>query len=70
MLKYAKKYLPFIHLKLSILVSLTIISVTAVLCVGGRGCGATEIQQLEKLQNRAARIITGSSYDAPTKPLL
>ena len=32
--------------------------------------GATEMQQLLKLQNRAARIITGSNYDAPSKPVL
>ena len=32
-------------------------------------CGLTEIQKLQKLQNRAARIITGSNYDAPSKPL-
>ena len=31
-------------------------------------CGLTEIQKLQKLQNRAARIITGSNYDAPSKP--
>ena len=30
----------------------------------------TKIQQLQKLQNRAARIITGSNYDAPSKPLI
>ena len=33
-------------------------------------CGLTEIQQLQKLPNRAARIVTGSSYDAPSKPLI
>ena len=33
-------------------------------------CGAAEIHQLQKLQNRAARIITGSNYDAPSKPLI
>ena len=33
-------------------------------------CGLAEIQQLQKLQNRAARIITGSNYDAPSKPLI
>ena len=31
--------------------------------------GLTEIQKLQKLQNRAARIITGSNYDVPSKPL-
>ena len=31
--------------------------------------GITRIESLQKLQNRAARIITGSSYDAPSEPL-
>ena len=35
------------------------------------GCtGLTEINQLQKLQNCAARIITNSSFDAPSKPLI
>ena len=33
-------------------------------------CGATEINQLQKLQNRAARIVTGSSFDTPGQPLI
>ena len=33
-------------------------------------CGLTEIQYLRKLQNRAARIFTGSNYDAPSKSLI
>ena len=33
-------------------------------------CGLTEIKKLQKLQNKAARIITGSNYDAPSKPLI
>ena len=33
-------------------------------------CGLTEINQLQKLQNRAARIVTGSSFDAPGRPLI
>ena len=34
------------------------------------GCsGITRIESLQKLQNRAARIVTGSSYDAPSEPL-
>ena len=32
--------------------------------------GITRIQSLQKLQNRAARIATGSSYDARSEPLL
>ena len=33
-------------------------------------CGATEKNHLQKLQNRAARIIANSSYDAPDTPLV
>ena len=29
-----------------------------------------QIQQLQKLQNRAAKIITDSNYNAPRKPLI
>ena len=32
--------------------------------------GIAEIQQLQKLQNRTARIITGSNYDTPSRPLI
>ena len=31
--------------------------------------GITRIEYLQKLQNRAARIVTGSSCDAPSEPL-
>ena len=35
------------------------------------GCaGSTELNQLQKLQNRAARIITNSSFDTPSRPLI
>ena len=30
----------------------------------------TEINHLQKLQNRAARIVTGSSFDSPGRPLI
>ena len=33
-------------------------------------CGETLLNKLQKIQNRAARIITGSDYDAPSEPLL
>ena len=40
-------------------------------CCSVWGCaGLTEINQLQKLENRAARIITNSSYDVPSKPLI
>ena len=35
------------------------------------GCsGVTEMNQLQKLENRAARIVTGSSFDTPCQPLI
>ena len=33
-------------------------------------CGSTEIKKLQKLQNRAARVLTDSSFDAPSRPLI
>ena len=33
-------------------------------------CGKTDIDRLLKLQNRAARIVSNSSYDAPSMPLM
>ena len=40
-------------------------------CCSVWGCvGLTEINQLQKLQNRAARIITNSSFDVPSRPLI
>ena len=40
-------------------------------CCSVWGCaGSTEIKQLQKLQNHAARIITNSSYDTPSTKLL
>ena len=35
------------------------------------GCaGTTEINRLQKLQNRAARIVTNSSFDTPSNQLI
>ena len=40
-------------------------------CCSVWGCaGSTELNQLQKLQNRAARIITNSSVDTPSRPLI
>ena len=33
-------------------------------------CGAAEISQLQKMQNHAARIVTGSKFDTPGLPLV
>ena len=40
-------------------------------CCSVWGCaGSSNINQLQKLQNRAARIITNSSFDTPSRPLI
>ena len=40
-------------------------------CCSVWGCaGSTEINQLQKLQNRAAQIITNSSFDTSSRPLI
>ena len=40
-------------------------------CCSVWGCaGLTEINQLQKLKNRAARMTTNSSFDAPSRPLI
>ena len=33
-------------------------------------CGTTDVNQLQKLQNRAARIVTNGSFDSPGRPLI
>ena len=68
MLQYAKRYLPFHALKN---LYTSVIDPSFRFCCSVWGvCGAAEIHQLQKLQNRASRIITGSNYDAPSKPLI
>ena len=39
-------------------------------CSVWRYCGKTEVDRLQKLQNRAARIVSNSSCDAPSVPLI
>ena len=68
LLKYAKRFLPLESLKD---IYTSIIDPHFRYCCAVWGvCGLTEIQKLQKLQNRAARIITDSNYDAPSKPLI
>ena len=52
-----------------IVVSLNRTSATAVQS-GGGACGGTRLQELQKLQNRAARIVTNSSYDSSASALI
>ena len=68
LLKHAKKCLPF-----SALTSLynSIVKPHFRYCCSMWGCaGTTEINRLQKLQNRAARIVTNSSFDTPSNQLI
>ena len=68
LIKYAKRFLPLDSLK-NLYTGLVDPHFRYCCAVWGV-CGLGEIQQLQKLQNRAARIITDSNYDAPSKPLI
>ena len=68
LLKYAKRFLPQNSLKT---LYTSIDEPHFRYCCAVLGCcGITEISKLQKLQDRAARIITNSSFDAPSKPLV
>ena len=68
LLKYAKRFLPQNSLKT---LYTSIVEPHFRYCCAVWGCcGTTEISKLQKLQNRAARIITNSSFDASSKPLI
>ena len=45
-------------------------AILSVCCSVWGCCSATEIQHLQRLQNRAARIVTNSAYEAPIRPIL
>ena len=67
-LKHAKSFLPMTSLKT---LYTSILEPHFRYCCSVWGCaGSTEINQLQKLQNRAARIITKSSSDTPSRPLI
>ena len=67
-LKHAKSFLPRATLKT---LYTGIIEPHFRFCCSVWGnCGAIEKSQLQKLQNRAARILTNSRYDAGARPLL
>ena len=68
MLKYATKYLPLEIVK-NLYTSIDEPHFRN--CCSVRGCcGETLLDKLQKLQNRAARIVTNSSYDASSLPLI
>ena len=67
-LKHAKNILPMASLKT---LYSSIVETHFRYCCSAWGCyGTIDINQLQKLQNRAARIVTNSSYDAPSRPLI
>ena len=67
LLKHAKFFLPTASLKT---LYTGIVEPHFRYCCSIWGCaGSTEINQLQKLQNRAARLITNSSSDTPSRPL-
>ena len=67
-LKHAKNILPITSLKT--LYSSILEPHFRYCCSVWGFCGTTDIDQLQKLQNRAARIVTNNSFDAPSKPLI
>ena len=67
-LRHAKPFLPKASLKT---LYTGIVEPHFRYCCSVWGCaGSTNINQLQKLQNRAARIITNSSFDTPSRPLI
>ena len=67
-IKYCKRFLPFDTLKY--LYNSIVDPNFRYCCQVWSVAGASEINHLQKLQNRAARIITSSRYDAPSKMLI
>ena len=66
-LKYSKQYLPFSAVKT---LYTSIVEPHFQYCCSVWGCcNAAEIQLLQKLQNRAARIVSNSSFNADIKPM-
>ena len=68
MLKHAKYYLTEASLKT--LYSSIVEPYFRYCCSVWGSCGLTEKNRLQKFQNRAARIVTSSKFDAPSRPLI
>ena len=66
--KYAKKFLPSAILQL--LYNSIIEPHIRYCCSVWGSCGVTTINQLHKLQNRVARIITNSDYNSPSRAII
>ena len=67
MLPYAKRYLPLVSVQ-AMYKSLIEPHFRYLFPVWG-AAGITALQKLQKIQNRAARIVTYSPYDAHSEPL-
>ena len=68
LLKHAKKSLPASSLRS---LYLGIVEPYFHCCCSVWGCcGSSTLLQLQKLQNRAARILTNSAFDVPSSPLI
>ena len=68
MLKFSKRYLP--KESLIMLYRSLIEPYFRYCCPVWGSCGASVLDKLQKLQNRAARIVTNSPYDASALPLI
>ena len=68
MLRYAKRYLPFVTVQT--MYKSLIEPHFRYCCPVWGATGNTALQKLQKLQNRAARIVTNSPYDAHSEPLM
>ena len=68
MLKYSKKYLPL--LTVQCMYKSLVERYFSYRCPVWGSYGSTAINELQKLQNRAARIVTNSRYDASAKPII
>ena len=67
-LKYAKHFLPEAIVKT---LYTSIVEPHFQYCCSVWGCcNSTDILQLQRVQNRSARIVTNSHFDAPSKPLI
>ena len=67
-IKYAKKFLPSALLQL--LYNSIVEPHIRYCCSVWGSCGVTTINQLHKLQNRVARIITNSDYNSPSRAII
>ena len=68
MLRYAKRYLPLVTVQA--MYKSLIEPHFRYCCPVWGAAGITALQKLQKLQNRAARIVTNSPYDAHSEPLI